>query len=85
MHVEFLGQLVERQPLVLSLVMIAVHDSGLFAEQRFDVATAAQHAQDQDIVAVNAVRNHVVSDHETAYAGSQVFVAATADVRLAGE
>ena len=45
---------------------IAVHDVDLFAEQRPDVATAAQHPQAQNIVAVNAVRNHIVADHETA-------------------
>ena len=54
-------------------------DVGLIAEQRFDVTAPAQHAQDQDIVTVNAVRNHVVSDHKTAHAGSQVYVTATAD------
>lgn len=30
------------------------------------ITAAAQHAQDQDIVIVNAVRTHVVPDHETA-------------------
>src|SRR5439155_13982086 len=30
----------------------------------------------------NGVRNHGVSEHETAYAGPQVFVATTADVRV---
>ena len=60
-------------------------DAESVAEQRLDVTAPAQHAQDQDIVTLNSVRNHVVSDHETSYVGPQVFVAPTADVRLAGE
>ena len=60
-------------------------DAALIAEQRLDVTAPAQDAQDQDIVTVNAVRNHVVTDHETAHARSQVFVATTADVGLASE
>ena len=55
----------------------------LFAEQRLDVATTAQRAQAQDIVAVNAVRNHVVSDHDTAYTWSQVSVPGRPIVGLA--
>ena len=64
---------------------LAGHDPGLIAEQRLDVMAAPQHAQDQDTVIVNAVRNHLVPDHETAHAWPQVFVAPTTNVRLAGE
>lgn len=60
-------------------------DAELIADQRLDVTAPAQHAQDQDVVTVNAVRNHVVSDHETADAWPQIFVPATADVRLTRE
>jgi hypothetical protein len=60
-------------------------DAALIAEQRLDVTAPAQHAQDQDLVTVNPVRNHVVTDDETAHTWSQVFVATTADVRLASE
>jgi hypothetical protein len=64
---------------------IAVHDVDLFAEQCLDVTAPAQHAQDQDVVTVNAIRDHVVTDRATAHIRSQVFVATTADVGLASE
>lgn len=50
-----------------------------------DVTAPAPHAQDQDIVTVNAVGNHVAADHETARTWPQVFVTATADVRSTRE
>lgn len=42
-------------------------------------------ARAQDIVTVNTGGNHVVTDHEIAHTWSQVFVTATANVRLARE
>ena len=65
--------------------MIAVADAELIAEQRLDVMAPAQHAQYEDIVTVHAVRDYVVTGHETADTWSQVFVTATADLRLACE
>jgi hypothetical protein len=60
-------------------------DAELIVEQRLDVTAPAQHAQEQDVVAINAPCNHIVSDDETAHAWPQVFIAATANVRLSGE
>ena len=55
---------------VCHLSTVLVHGAGaeLIAEQRLDVTVPTQHAQDQNIVTVNAVRNHtslmaVLLDH----------------------
>src|SRR5438093_1465918 len=48
-------------------------------------ASAAQHAKNQKIVAIDPVRDHAVSDCESANTWPQVFVAAAADVRLVAQ
>jgi hypothetical protein len=73
------------QPRVESVVEPVAVQRALIAEQCFDVAAAAQYPQDQDVVTIDAVRNHIVSDYETAHARPQVFVPTTADVRLTRE
>ena len=50
-----------------------------------DVTTALLHAQDQYIVAINAVFNDVVSNPEPAHDRSQIVVASAAVARLARE